>query len=70
MGYKFIGKDNKNAGSDLIIKMADEKDERPIWVGVWGGANTLAQAIWQVQQERTPEQLKALQKVRVYTITD
>ena len=71
MGFKFIGKDNKNAGSDLIIKMADEKDERPIWVGVWGGANTLAQAIWQVQQERTPEQLKAfLQKVRVYTITD
>jgi hypothetical protein len=71
MGFKFIGKDNKNAGSDLIIKLADEKDERPLWVGVWGGANTLAQAIWQVQQERTPEQLKEfLHKVRVYTITD
>jgi hypothetical protein len=40
-------------------------------VGVWGGGNTLAQAIWQVQQERTPDQLKAfLHKLRVYTITD
>jgi hypothetical protein len=71
MGFSFIGKDNNSAGSDLIIKLADEKDERPLWVLVWGGGNTLAQAIWKVQQERTPEQLKTfLQKLRVYTITD
>jgi hypothetical protein len=70
-GLSFIGKDNNSAGSDWIIKQADEKDDRPIWVGVWGGANTLAQAIWRVQQERSPEQLKAfLHKLRVYTITD
>jgi hypothetical protein len=51
--------------------LADEKDERPLWVLVWGGGNTVAQAIWKVQQERTPEQLKALlRKLRVYTITD
>ena len=31
----------------------------------------MAQAIWQVQQERTPDELKAfLNKLRVYTITD
>lgn len=71
MGIKFIGDSNRSAGSNLIIKMADEADNRPIWVLVWGGANTLAQAIWQVQQERTPEQLKTfLHKLRVYTITD
>jgi hypothetical protein len=70
-GFSFIGKDNNSPGSDLIVKAADEKDERPIWVGVWGGGNTLAQAIWRVQQERTTEKLKAfLHKVRVYTITD
>jgi hypothetical protein len=70
-GLSFIGKENNSPGSDLIIKVADEKDDRPIWVGVWGGANTLAQAIWRVQQERTPEQLKVfLHKLRVYTITD
>jgi hypothetical protein len=71
MGFRFIGKDNNSAGSDLIIKLADEQDDRPLWVLVWGGGNTLAQAIWKVQQERSPEQLKAfLQKLRVYTITD
>lgn len=53
MGFRFIGKDNNSAGSDLIIKLADEKNERPLWVLVWGGGNTLAQSVWKVQQERT-----------------
>lgn len=71
MGMKFIGKDNGSKGSDLIIDLADENDDRPIWITVWGGGNTFAQAIWQVQQERTPEELKTfLHKFRVYTITD
>ncbi len=70
-GMSFIGKQNQTAGSDLLIKLADEPDDRPIWITVWGGGNTLAQAIWQVQQTRSPEQLKAfLRKLRVYTITD
>lgn len=70
-GIGVIGKDNDSEGSDLIIRLADENDDRPIWVCAWGGANTLAQAIWKVQQTRTPEQLKAfLHKLRLYTITD
>lgn len=71
MGMRFIGEDNNSEGSDLIIDLADENDTRPIWITVWGGGNTFAQAIWRVQQERTPEELKAfLHKFRVYTITD
>jgi hypothetical protein len=71
MGMKFIGDGNDSDGSNLIIKMADENDERPIWVSVWGGGNTFAQAIWRVQKERSPEELKAfLRKFRIYTITD
>ena len=51
--------------------MADEPDERPIWVAAWGGANTLAQAIWRVKQTRTPEQVRQfVRKFRIYTITD
>lgn len=70
-GFKFIGANNDSPGSDLIIQLADEEDDRPIWITVWGGGNTLAQAIWRVQQERTPEELAAfLRKLRVYTITD
>jgi hypothetical protein len=71
MGMQFIGENNNSPGSDLIIKLADEKDDRPLYVLTWGGANTLAQAIWKVQKERTREQLKEfLHKVRIYTITD
>ena len=70
-GFKFIGGENDSPGSNLIIQLADEDDDRPIWVAIWGGGNTLAQAIWRVQQDRSPEQLKTfLQKVRVYAITD
>ncbi len=70
-GQQYIGENNNSDGSKRIIELADEEDDRPIWVTVWGGGNTLAQACWQVQQERTPEQLKAfLSKIRVYTITD
>lgn len=70
-GMRFIGRQNNSPGSDLIIKAADANDARPVWVLVWGGGNTLAQAIWRVKEERTPEQLKDfLHKLRVYTITD
>ena len=70
-GISQIGKDNASPGSELIIKLADEADRRPVWITVWGGGNTLAQAIWQVQQERSQEELKTfLHKIPTYTITD
>lgn len=71
MGMRFVGEGNDSEGSDRIIRLADENDDRPIWISVWGGGNTFAQAVWRVQKERSPEQLKAfLNKFRVYTITD
>ena len=70
-GIRVIGEGNDSPGSELIIKLADEKDPRPLWIACWGGANTLAQAIWRVQQTRSADELKAfLHKLRVYTITD
>lgn len=70
-GIKVIGEDNDSPGSELLIRLADEKDERPIYLAAWGGANTFAQAVWRVQQTRSPEELKAfLRKFRLYTITD
>jgi hypothetical protein len=71
MGIKHIGANNNSAGSDLLIRLADEADDRPIWVVCWGGGNTLAQAIWKVQQTRSAPELKAfLNKFRVYTQDD
>lgn len=71
MGKSFLGEGNNSNGSNLIIKLADEDDDRPVWVTIWGGGNTLAQSIWQVQQTRNePELKKFLNKIRAYAITD
>lgn len=70
-GIKYIGKDNVSDGSNLIIEQADEEDDRPLWILIWGGGNTLAQSIWQVQQERNEAELKSfLNKIPTYAITD
>lgn len=70
-GIGAIGEGNDSAGSELIIRLADEDDDRPIYLCAWGSANTFAQAVWRVKQERTPEELREfLHKFRLYTITD
>ena len=70
-GIKVIGEGNDSPGSELLIRLADEDDPRPIYVAAWGGANTLAQAIWRVKQTRSAEELKRFaNKFRIYTITD
>ncbi len=71
LGVAQIGEGNDSQGSDLIIKLVDEQDDRPLWITVWGGGNTLAQAIWWVKQERSEAEVQRfLDKLYVYTITD
>ena len=70
-GMNAVGEGKESPASNLIIKTLDEKDPRPIWVLVWGGPNCLAQALWEVKKNRTPQQLaKFVSKLRVYTISD
>lgn len=47
-----IGEGHDSPGSELIIKAADKADERMLHLGLWGGANTLAQALWKVRSTR------------------
>ena len=62
---------NDNPGVNAIIKAADKDDDRPLFVGLWGGANTLAQAIYKVSKTRSKEELdKFLSKLRIYGISD
>jgi enterochelin esterase-like enzyme len=70
-GMAAVGAGKSSAGADLIIRAADKSDPRPLWVLAWGGANTLAQALLQVRETRSPAQLDALvAKLRVYAISD
>ena len=70
-GIKAIGEANDSEGSRLLIQLADETDKRPIYVAAWGGANTLAQAIWRVKQTRSDDKVRNfVSKFRLFTITD
>ena len=47
-GMSSVG-ERGSAGANLIIRAVDRDDPRPVWLLAWGGANTIAQAIWTVQ---------------------
>jgi hypothetical protein len=70
-GMAAVGPARMSPGAELIIEAADRNDPRPLWISVWGGANTLAQALLHVRATRTPAQLaQFVSKLRVYTISD
>lgn len=70
-GMAHVGEGRSTAGSKLLIEAADRDDPRPLWVSVWGGANTLAQALWDVRASRSQDDVNRLvSRLRVYTISD
>jgi hypothetical protein len=70
-GMLGVGEGKDSEGSDWIIKVLEEKDERPLWISVWGGVNTLAQALYKIKNIKTDTEAKKLiAKIRVYTISD
>jgi hypothetical protein len=68
-GMGDVGDGQDSPGSELIIASVDKEDPRPVWVGCWGGANNVAQAIWKVRAARSKAELsKFLSKLRVFDI--
>jgi hypothetical protein len=67
---KWIGEGKHTPGSRHIIAVVDRRDPRPVWVTVWGGAMDLAQALWTVRNERSPEEVRRfISKLRVYQVS-
>ncbi len=70
-GLAATGDGKSTDGSKAIVAAADRDDSRPLWICVWGGANTLAQALRDARTAKTPEQMARLvAKLRVYSISD
>lgn len=62
---------NDNEGVRHIINVLMEPDPSPLWIGLWGGANTLAQALWTMERIMEPSEFaNALKKLRIYGISD
>lgn len=70
-GMAAVGPDKMSPGAEAIIRAADKNDPRPLWISIWGGANTLAQALQHVRATRPAAEVdKLVAKLRVYTISD
>lgn len=70
-GMLGVGEGKDSEGSDWILKILEEDDERPLWISVWGGVNTLAQTLHKITHTKSKNEAKKLiSKLRVYTISD
>lgn len=70
-GMKGVGPGMDSEGSNLIIEELENEDTRPLWISVWGGANTLAQALHKIKNTKSKTKADELiSKLRVYTISD
>jgi hypothetical protein len=66
---EIIGEGRDSEASEAIIKVVDQPDPRPVWVCVWGGPCEVAQAIWKVQNTRSPSELEHfISKLRIFMI--
>lgn len=70
-GMGAVGEGMDSEGSEWIIRALEKEDERPLWISVWGGPNTLAQALWKIRETRSNrEAARLISRLRVYTISD
>jgi hypothetical protein len=69
MGAVGVGKSSE--GSRAIVRALERDDPRPLWICIWGGAGTLAQALLDLSASHsTVETAKLIAKLRVYSISD
>lgn len=68
-GMAAVGTGKSSEGSKHIIAVVDRPDPRPVWICIWGGANDLAQALWDINETRKEAEVKAfVAKLRVYDL--
>jgi len=67
-GMSSVG-ERGSEGAELIISAVDKDDPRPVWLLAWGGANTIAQAIWTIRDTRTKQELEEfISKIKIYDL--
>lgn len=64
-----VGEGLTNEGAELIRAAIEKQDTRPLWITLWGGCGTLAQAIYDMAKEYTRDKMRVLlSKLCVYDI--
>ena len=67
-----VGKSGKSSeGSKAIVEAVEREDGRPLWICLWGGENTLAQALMDLRAGHNEAEVKQLVgRLRVSAISD
>jgi hypothetical protein len=70
-GMAAVGAGKSSDGSQAIVRALERDDPRPLWVCIWGGAGTLAQALLDLSTSHTADEAaKLIARLRVYSISD
>ena len=66
-----VGEMSKDTpGSDLIVQVLLDDEPGPVYLQAWGGTNTIARALWKIQQEYPDQIEKVSEKAIIYIILD
>jgi hypothetical protein len=70
-GMAATGEGKASAGSRALVKAIERDDPRPLWVCLWGGANTLAEALIDLRATHSPaEAERMISRLRISSISD
>jgi len=70
-GMPATGAGKSSDGSKAIIRAIEREDARPLWICIWGGANTLAQTLMDLKAAHSSDEVaKLVSRLRVYSISD
>ena len=62
--------DKTTPGSDRIVEVLLEKDDSPVWLQAWGGANTIARALKTIKEDHPDRVEEVTKKARLYLIAE
>lgn len=72
-GYGIVatGREEDSPGAQALARAMERDDPRPLWICIWGGANTLAQALIDVRTTHSAaDTSRIVQRLRVYASSD
>ncbi len=70
-GMAATGEGKSSPGSHALMDAIQRDDSRPLWICIWGGANTLAQALIDLRSAKSSDAMsKLVSRLRVYSISD
>lgn len=70
-GMAATGATHDSAGARAVTQAMERDDPRPLWICLWGGASTLAQALLDLRATHTADEgARLVARLRVYAISD